>query len=216
MKRPRILIADDHQLLAEGIAGILHPEYDVVGISSNGRQLLSDAERLLPDIVTLDIGMPLLNGLEAAKQLQRLWPRTRIVFVTQHVDIRYLRAALAAGAIGFVAKQSASSELLTAVRHALHNRVFVTPLLAEAHAALDATTTGRTETKATDDPLTSRQKEVLQLIAEGHTSRVISEMLKISKKTVEFHKAAMMSALGVRTTADLIRYALTEGIVSAR
>ena len=194
----------------------MHPEYDVVGISSNGRQLLSDAERLLPDIVTLDIGMPLLNGLEAAKQLQRLWPRTRIVFVTQHVDIRYLRAALAAGAIGFVAKQSASSELLTAVRHALHNRVFVTPLLAEAHAALDATTTGRTETKATDDPLTSRQKEVLQLIAEGHTSRVISEMLKISKKTVEFHKAAMMSALGVRTTADLIRYALTEGIVSAR
>ena len=216
MRRPRILIADDHALLAEGIAGLLRSDYEVVGVSPDGRQLLSDAERLLPDLVTLDIGMPLLNGLEAARQLQKLMPKLRVVFVTQHIDVRYLRAALAAGALAFVAKQSASSELLTAVRRALLGKTFITPLLAETYAALGNPGSAGLEVDAAKDPLTARQREVLQLIAEGHTTRVISETLHISPKTVEFHKTAMISALGVRTTADLIRYALSEGIVSAR
>ena len=212
MHRPRILIADDHALLAEGIAGLLRPGYDVVGICADGRQLLADAERLGPDLITLDIGMPLLNGLEAAKQLVKLLPRTRLVFVTQLTELRYLRASLAIGALGFVSKQSASSELLQAVGSALRQRTYITPMLAEAHAASGAT---NAKAQPAADPLTGRQREVLQLIAEGHTSRAIAETLTISRKTVEFHKTAMMAALGVRTTAELIRYALGQGIVAA-
>ena len=214
MLRARILIADDHALLAEGIAGLLRPTCDVVGIAPDGRRLLADADRLKPDLITLDIGMPLLNGLEAAGQLRTLLPRTRFVFVTQMIDLRYLRAALAAGALGFVSKQSASNELLEAIGRALRQQTYITPALAEAYAAAGAATTERNARPAAD-PLTGRQREVLQLIAEGHTSRSVAKFLYISPKTVEFHKTAMRTALGVHSTAELIRYALTQGIVPA-
>ena len=213
MRKPRVLIADDHGLLAEGIAGILRSEYEVIGISPDGRQLLADAERLKPDLVTLDIGMPKLNGLEAARQLRKLMPNVKLVFVTQQIDLRYLRAALDVGASAFLAKQSASSELLTAVRGALLGKIYIAPFLQEAYAAQK-----QPGEKHDLDPLkilTSRQREVLQLIAEGHTARYISETLHISPKTVEFHKTALMRALGARTTAELIRYAVAEGIVSS-
>ena len=215
MKQPRIVVADDHELIAEGIAGLLRANYHVAGLVADGRQLLADVERLRPDLVTLDIGMPLLNGLEAAKQLLKLHPRLKIVFVTQQIDARYLRAALAAGAMGFVAKQSASAELLTAVRRALLGQTYITPLLAEAYRELLARDSGGTD-MSLRDPLTTRQREVLQLVAEGHTMRFISGTLKISRKTVEFHKASLMTALGLHTTADLIRYAIAEGIITDR
>jgi DNA-binding NarL/FixJ family response regulator len=213
VKRPRILIADDHALLAEGIAGLLRCEYDVVGISPDGRQVLADAERLQPDIITLDIGMPRLNGLDAALQLRKLIPKARLVFVTQQIDLRYLRAALQAGASAFVAKQSASSELLTAVRKALLGRTYITPLLAGSYAALEEAHP-TLDSKPPGDPLTPRQREVLQLIAEGSSTRAISKALNISPKTVEFHKNALMTALGLRTTAELTRYAIAQGIIS--
>lgn len=214
MRRPRILIADDHALLAEGIAGILRSEYDVVGVSTDGRQLLSDAEQLQPDLITLDIGMPRLNGLEAAKQVVKLLPRVKLVFVTQQVDIRYLRAAMQSGATAFVAKQSASSELLIAVRRALLGRTYITSLLYDAYTAQEQAHPS-VAARSADQILTSRQREVLQLIAEGHTSRHISESLNISRKTVEFHKSALMTTLGLHSTADLVRYAIAHGIVSA-
>jgi DNA-binding NarL/FixJ family response regulator len=209
--RPRILVADDHALVAEGIAGILCSSYDVVGISPNGRQLLQDADRIRPDLITLDIGMSLLNGLEAAKQLMRSDPRRRIIFVTQHVDMRYMKAAMATGALGFVAKQSASSELLVAVRRALAGRTYITPLL--ENLDLDLTKGREKSPDDVSEMLTPRQREVLQLIAEGHTARAISQTLSISPKTVEFHKATMMTALGLRTTAELIRYAVSAGVI---
>lgn len=214
MKRPRILIADDHPLVAEGIAGLLHPDYDVIGICMDGRQLLAEAERLQPDLITLDIGMPRLNGLEAARQVLKLVPGVKLVFVTQQVDLRYLRAAIQSGGTAFVAKQSASKELLTAVRKALLGRPYITPLLMEAYTALEQSRPGLDDKRA-DQILTVRQREVLQLIAEGHTARRISESLNISRKTVEFHKNALMTTLGLRTTAELVRYAIAQGIVTS-
>ncbi len=214
MERPRVLIADDHALLAEGIAGLLRPAYNVVGISVDGRQLLADAQRLQPDIITVDIGMPGLNGLEAVRQLLQMLPRVKIVFVTQQVDVRYLRAALRAGAFGFVAKQSASAELLIAVRRALLGRTYITPLLREAYQSSEQEQLRRSP-RAEDEVLTARQREVLQLVAEGHSTRYISETLKISPKTVEFHKSALMTTLGMHSTAELVRYAIAHGIVNS-
>ncbi len=209
--RSRILIADDHSLVADGIASLLRPEFDVIGFAADGRQLLSEAERLQPDLITLDIGMPNLNGLEAAKQVRKLLPRVKLVFVTQLVDLRYLRAALAAGAGAFVAKQSASTEVLAAVREVIAGRRYITPILEEAFSALTPAQV-KTEPK---DTLTPRQRQVLQLVAEGHTTKSIAEALEISTKTVEFHKDQLMTALGMRTTAELTRYAINQGIISA-
>jgi DNA-binding NarL/FixJ family response regulator len=177
--------ADDHALLAEGIASMLRPRYDVVGIVIDGRQMLAEADRLKPDLITLDIGMPGLNGLEAAKQVRKLLPRAKLVFVTQQVDLRYLQAALQAGANGFVAKQSSGSELLTAVEQVTAGRRYITPLLEEAFAALDPARRSA-EDQEPGEPLTARQREVLQLIAEGHTNKSIAKQLNISTKTIEF------------------------------
>lgn len=214
MSRTRVLIADDHALLAEGIASLLRPHFDIVGTSADGRQMLADAERLRPDLITLDIGMPGLNGLEAAKQVRKLLPRVKLVFVTQQVDLQYLKAALQAGANAFVAKQSASKELLLAVEAVLAGKRFVTPLLEDAFSALPPTGVSREQGEG-KDPLTSRQREVLQLVAEGHSNRSIATILSISFKTVEFHKESVMRALGLRTTAELTRYAVAQGIVNA-
>ena len=213
MRKPRILIADDHPLLAEGIAGILRNEFDVIGTVHNGREVIAEAERLLPDLITLDIGMPELNGLEAARRLHKQMPHIKLVFVTQLVDLRYLRAALQAGAIAFVAKQTASSELLTAVRKALRGSRYITPLLEDVFADEPAGS-GHAD-KEPLEVLTPRQREVLQMVAEGHTARYISEKLQISRKTVEFHKNSVIMALGLRTTADLIRFAVAQGIVNS-
>ena len=218
-RRFRVLIADDHALLAEGIATLLRPYYEVVGAAADGRSMVSEAERLQPHIITLDIGMPGLNGLEAARLVRRAMPRVKLVFVTQQIDLRYLKAALAAGANGFVAKQSASNELLTAIEEVLAGGRYITPLLEKAFAAVDNPASGSRGAAGRVpgemvSPLTIRQREVLQLIAEGHTNKSIATELSISVKTVEYHKDTMMTALGIRTTAELTRYAIAEGVVN--
>lgn len=211
VRRLRVLIADDHALLAEGIAGLLSREYEVVGIASNGRQLVHDALRLRPDLIVLDVSMPELNGIEAAGQLNRLLPKAKLVFITQMIDPQYLRAAFRAGALGYVAKQSASNELLTALRQAIEGTPYVTPLLHDKVAYAPASELRSNNGLMT---LTPRQREVLQLVAEGRTTREISVALNISPKTVEFHKKALMDETGLRTTAELTRYAILNGIVS--
>jgi DNA-binding NarL/FixJ family response regulator len=211
-RRLRVLIADDHALLAEGIAGLLSREYEVVGIACNGRQLVQDAMRLRPDLIVLDVSMPELNGIEAATQLNRTLPEAKLVFVTQMIDPQYLRAAFRAGASGYVAKQSASNELLMALRQAIAGTPYVTPLLQDKVAYAPASELRRDSSGVMT--LTPRQREVLQLVAEGKTTREISVALKISPKTVEFHKKALMDETGLRTTAELTRYAILNGIVS--
>ncbi len=207
-----MLVADDHALMAEGLQRLLAPQYDVLGICLNGRQLVDDARRLNPDIVVLDIGMPELNGIEAARQLKLWSARIVLVFVTQQLELAFVRAAFRAGALGYVAKQSASTELLHAVRSASFGRPYVTPLLAQTltEVELERLTTGHESDRET---LTRRQREVLQLVAEGRTVKEISSRLGISPKTVEFHKSALMDELGLRTTADLTRYALSRGLL---
>jgi DNA-binding NarL/FixJ family response regulator len=211
MDKPRVLIADDHALFAEGMARLLAADYDVVGISSNGRVLLDDALRLNPDLICIDVAMPELNGIEAAKQLAKIAPRAKTVIVTQQVDLHYLRAAFHAGARAYVAKQSACDELLEALRRVSRGGDYITPLLTERWPNLLFDLRSNPD-KFFSGTLTPRQREVLQLVAEGKSVREISAALNISPKTVEFHKNGIMSELGIRTTAGLTRYALENHI----
>lgn len=213
MSKARVLIADDHALVAEGLKSLLADEYEIVGISPDGRRLVRDAGLLSPDVIVLDIGMPELNGVEAALQLGKLVPKAKLVFVTQQIDVQYLRAAFRAGGVAYVAKQSATEELLIAIRQALAGMVYVTPLLKDALPNVSL----REIRQGSDifaKELTPRQREVLQLVAEGKTVKEISAALHISPKTVEFHKNAIMNEIGLRTTADLTRYAVSRGLVS--
>jgi DNA-binding NarL/FixJ family response regulator len=211
--KPRILIADDHTLVAEGIAKILAPAYDIVAIAPNGRVVLEYATRLKPDLVCLDISMPQMNGIQTAVMLAEQLPKLKIIFVTQQLDLSYVRAAFRAGALGYVSKQSASNEILTAIQKVLRGGTFITPLLAE-ELVMSPDELARDPRTAFADPLTDRQRQVLQLIAEGKTVKEISDSLTISPKTVEFHKSSLMNELGLRTTAELTRYAVAHNIVS--
>jgi DNA-binding NarL/FixJ family response regulator len=211
--KKRVLIADDHGLVAEGLVRLLNPEFETVGVSDNGRRLVSDAVALRPDLIVLDISMPEMNGIEAAKILSKALPASKLVFVSQHVDPRYVRAAFRAGAVGYVAKNAASDELKMALRQAVDGGTYITPMLQEKLAFAPIAELRKNIT-GVESELTSRQRQVLQLIAEGKTTRETAASLGISAKTVEFHKKAIMDQTALRTTAELTRYALANGIVS--
>jgi DNA-binding NarL/FixJ family response regulator len=201
MSRPRILIADDHQILAEGIRSLLEPEFAVVAVVSDGRELVAAAKQHLPDVIVVDISMPSLNGIEAAVQVRAAGVAAKIVFLTMHRDVAYARRAMEAGAVGFVLKHSVSSELLTAIRAALQGKTYITPMI--AGELLQSYRAG--ETRSSDAParLTVRQREVLQLIAEGRSAKEIAAMLQISVRTAEAHKARILESLGLQNTAEL-------------
>ena len=210
----RLLLADDHGLMLEGLTRLLSGEFEIAGTATDGRTLVAEAERLHPDVVVLDIGMPELNGIEAARRVNKSLPDCKIVFVTQQLDPAYVHAAFTAGARAYVAKQSASSELVEAIHRALHNHYYVSPLVGPKAAELAAFDPSRNPSELFGSALTPRQREVLQLVAEGKTTKEISAALHISPKTVEFHRNSLMDELGVRTTAELTRYAISRGIVS--
>ena len=209
----RILLADDHVLMLEGLARMLSSEFEIAGAVRNGRTLLTAAEHLRPDAVVLDVGMPELNGIEAARRLNKMLPAIKIVFVTQQLDPAYVHAAFSAGAKAYVAKQSAGKELIQAIHSALHDHYYVTPLAGQEAAQISQLDSRRNPAGMFGARLTPRQREVLQLVAEGKTTKQISVLLKISPKTVEFHRNSLMEELGVRTTAELTRYAVSRGIV---
>lgn len=210
----RIVIADDHGMVLEGLSSMLGRDYEVAGTAQDGRELVEKAQRLKPDVIVLDVSMPRLNGIEACRQLQAAGCAAKVVFVTQQLDPIYIRAAFDAGAMAYVAKQSASSELREALRQALLGRYYVTPLVTPKVETASSTTSSRTNpAEMFCAQLTGRQREVLQLIAEGKTSKEIGSALNISVKTVEFHRSAVMDQLGLRTTAELTRYAFVHGII---
>jgi len=213
MPKARLLLADDHAIILEGLRRILEPEFEIAGVAANGRDLVDQARLLRPDAVVLDIGMPLLNGVEAARQIRAALPATKLVFLTQNTDRAYVHAAFQAHASGYLLKQSAVSELPVAVREALAGRFYVSPMICNgiAEAMLNP---NRNPAELFGGGLTARQREVLQLVAEGKTAKEIAAILTISTKTVEFHKSAIMEELGLRTTAELTRYALDQGIVA--
>lgn len=210
--RPRILIADDHNLLLEGYRLMLEPEFELVGSVEDGQALLMAAQRLKPDIVLLDISMPLLNGIDAAHQLSKLLPSARLVFVTMHADTDYVTEAFRAGASGYLLKRAAASELLTAIREVLKGHHYVSPLV--TRNALDAWMASTPGGKLSDD-LSARQREILQLVAEGRSRKEIAGILNISVKTVEFHKATLGRELHLKTTADFTRYAIEHGMITS-
>ena len=210
MKQPRIILADDHRLVAEGLKALLEPEYRLVGIVEDGRALLEAADRLMPDAVVADVSMPLLNGIEAARLLKRKNPGLVVVFLTMHMDAAYAAEAFEAGASGYVLKHSAPSELLTAISCALKGHTYVSPALAEE--LLDHQNRRGAEAPGGLARLTSRQREVLQLLAEGRSAKEAAAVLGISARTVEFHKYSMMEALGLKSSAELVRFAVEHGV----
>jgi DNA-binding NarL/FixJ family response regulator len=211
MKRPRVLLADDHRLLCEAFARLLEPTCDVVGTVADGRALLTAAPELRPDIVVLDIAMPLLNGMDAARQLKRLMPEVKVIFLTVSEDPDLAAEAFRCGAAGFLLKNCAASELSLAIQEALQGRSYVTPL---ATQGMVSTLLHEQKPAKKIDDLSVRQREVLQLLAEGHTMKEIARILNITSRTVAFHKYSMMEELGIKTSAELIQYAIKHHVVS--
>ena len=213
MSRPRVLLADDHTLVLDGFRKLLEDRCEVVGAAEDGRTLLRMAQELQPDIVTLDISMPQLNGVDAARKLKKLLPLTKLIFVTMHADPAYVNEAFKAGASGYLLKRSAGSELLQAIQSVMDGQCYVTPLVAKG--LVNSVITGDNPTVSKDEPLTVRQREVLQLVAEGMTVKEIASALNISPKTVEFHKSHIMTQLDLHTTAELTKYALVHGLIAS-
>jgi DNA-binding NarL/FixJ family response regulator len=211
--KARLLLADDHTLLLEGIRLLLEPEFDLVGSVEDGQALLVAAKKLKPDIILLDISMPRLNGIDAARQLRKLLPSARLIFVTMHAGADYVTEAFRAGAMGYILKRAAASELLTAIHTVLKGNHYVSPLV--THNSLELLISSSKPGGKFSDRLTPRQREILQLVAEGRSRKEIAGILNISVKTVEFHKGNLMRKLNLQTAADFTRYAIEHGLIPA-
>jgi DNA-binding NarL/FixJ family response regulator len=204
-------LADDHTVVLEGLRRVLEPECEIVGTATDGRALLAAVEQVKPDIVVADISMPLLNGIDAVRQLKKSAPDVRVVFLTMHADVSFAAKALEAGGSGFVLKTSAAEELLTAIHEAMNGRKYVTPALSAQ--VLEALGKRGSRSEESAETLTVRQREVLQLVAEGKTVKEIAGILHVSPRTVEFHKYRIMAELGLHSTGELTQYAIRHGIV---
>lgn len=213
MKKPRVLLADDHTFVLEGFKTLLEEHCELVASVEDGRALIEATVTLEPDLVILDISMPKLNGIEAAKKIKKQVPSVKLIFVTMHADMAYVDAAFRAGASGYLLKRSAATELMQAVRSVMHDKFYMTPLITKE---VVTSFLKPTQTRlATSDDLTTRQHEILQLVAEGLSAKEIADQLKISHRTVEFHKTKIMEQLQVHSTSDLIKYAVAHGLVTA-
>jgi DNA-binding NarL/FixJ family response regulator len=211
MERPRVLLADDHKMVTECLRSLLEERgHDVVGVVSNGRALMAAAPELKPDVIILDVGMPLMNGLDAAERLNQLLPKVKIVFLTMKDDPNLAAAALSLGPVGYVLKHSAASELLVAIAEVLRGKSYVTPRLKPANWAVRE---ARAQLFSKD--LTQRQREVLQLLAEGRPMKEVGSILNVSEKTVMFHKYHIMRSFNLKSNTDLVLLALKENLISA-
>jgi DNA-binding NarL/FixJ family response regulator len=212
MKRVRIVLADDHTMICDGFRKLLEPEYEVVGTAGDGRALLKAAEELKPDVVLVDVGMPLLNGLDAARQLKKLMPRLKLIFLTMNPDSDIASEALRIGASGYLLKNSQGEELMKAVRTVVSGMSYVTPQVRQAM-----------EERFIEDPkaalrpkhLTPRHREILQMLAEGRSPKEIASILDISVRTVRFHKYEIMKELGITSNAELVQYAIKHSLIPA-
>jgi DNA-binding NarL/FixJ family response regulator len=208
MARPRILMADDHLILLEAFKAMLAPDFDVVGIVTDGRALLEEFDRLNPDVVLLDIAMPLLNGLDAGRQLKARRRSVKLIYLTMNPDPDIAGEALRLGASGYVLKSSAAQELKQAIQEALRERSYITPLITRDVVG------SLTQPRAPRHQLTSRQREVLQLLAEGKSMKEVAAILDLTPRTVAFHKYRMMEQLRLKTSAELVKFAVREGVVA--
>ena len=214
MKKPSVLLADDHALVRAGIRSILESDYTIVGEVEDGRALVRIAMKLQPDLIVVDISMPKLNGLEAIRQLRKREVRAKTVVLTMHAGVDFAVQALRLGVSGYVLKIDASEELMRATKEALAGRLYVTPSIAKD--VMEILMQGPGPTSADEEPwskVTAREREVLQLVAEGHKMAEIAEILHISSRTVERHKYNLMDKLKLRTTAELTQYAIKHGLI---
>ncbi|WP_447969211.1 response regulator [Nitrospira sp. M1] len=214
MTRPRILLADDHTLIAEGVSKLIESEFDLIGIIQDGQTLIREIRTLAPDVLLLDISLPSLNGFDAAQRIKTILPSLRIIFLTMHTDPSFVNDATAVGASGYVVKQSAASELILAIREVLDGRTYYSPSIADDSSKQSLSSTISERRHSSDlEQLTPRQREILQLVAEGRSNKEIAATLSLSLKTVEFHKHRMMRRLNLHTTAELTKLAITHRIV---
>jgi len=212
MKRPRVLLADDHTLLLEAFRKLLEPAYDVVGTVKDGLALLDAAQALKPDVILIDMSMPRLNGLEAGRRLKKMMPGVKLIFLTMNEDPDLAAEAIRNGASGYLLKTCAASELFHAIQTALKGKSFVTPQIARGiQEAFIWDPQGRNPEKE----LTPRQHEVIQLLAEGKSMKEAADILKVSPRTIAFHKYSMMKELGIKTNAELIRVGIKKSILVA-
>ena len=211
MGKLRILLADDHTMICVGLAKLLEPQYEVVGSVEDGRALLKAAGELKPDLVVLDIGIPLLNGLDAARELKKRTPHIRLIFLTMETDSFIAAEAFRAGAVAYLLKTSRPAEILQAVHNAVRGVSYVTPQIGRGIENLFV----RNPTAEAPKQLTSRQREVLQMLAEGRSMKEIAYILEIAHRTVRFHKYQIMEELGFTTNSDLVKYAMRHGMISA-
>ena len=209
MKRPRVLLADDHGLLLEAFEKLLEPQCEVVGKVSNGRELLTIAPELAPDVVVLDISMPQLNGLDAGRHLKKVLPDTKLIYLTVHEDRDLAEDCMRIGASGYLLKGSAASELFEAIRRAVDGESYITPLPSTKPAEASQTVSAPTVNK-----LTPRQGEVLKLLAEGNSMKQAAQRLHVTPRTVAFHKYRIMEEHGLKSSAELVQFAIKLGIVS--
>jgi DNA-binding NarL/FixJ family response regulator len=208
MTRPRILMADDHLMLLEAFKALLEPDFEVVGTVTDGRALLEEFSRLHPDVVLLDVAMPLLNGLDAGRQLKAQRQSVKLIYLTMNPDPDLAGEALRLGASGYVLKSSAAQELKQAIQEALRGRSYITPLITrDVVGSLMQPRTPRNQ-------LTSRQREVLQLLAEGKSMKEVGAILDLTPRTVAFHKYRMMEQLRLKTSAELVKFAVRQGVVA--
>jgi DNA-binding NarL/FixJ family response regulator len=207
-----VLLADDHAIVVEGLRRVLEPSYEVVGFAENGQALLIATGQLQPDVIVADVSMPLLNGIEAVRQIRKGDPKVKVVFLSMHPDVVYAVEALQAGGSAYVLKSSAGIEILTAIRHALQGKRYVSPSI--DRAAVEAQFKRDRRAHHPSDSLSQRQREVLQLAAEGRSTKEIADLLHVSPRTVEFHRYRLMETLGLHTTAELVQYAIKHHIVS--
>jgi len=206
--RPQILIADDHVVFAEALELLLEKNYEVVGIVADGRSLVAEAARLRPDVITVDVGMPLLNGLDAARRIREELPKVKLVFLTMQDNPNLAAAALQLGGVGFVLKQSASRELLKAIDQVLHGKNYLTPRL-----RAEDWVTVKIRARRYSQQLTARQRDIVQLCGEGRPIKEIAGHLNLSEKTVEFHKHHIMETFNLKSNADLVLFAVKQGLI---
>jgi len=210
VKRPRVILADDHKLVAEALRNLIASDFDVVAIASDGHELLALAEALKPDVVVVDIAMPLLNGLEAGRQLKEEMPGVKLIFLTMNEDPDLAREAMNAGASGYVLKKSAASELVDALSAAIRGKSYVTRQIARGmQESFIRDPNGRGHARS----VTPRQRQVVQLLAEGKSMKEAADVLKVTPRTVAFHKYRLMQDLGLKTNAEVVQFAIKNRIV---
>jgi DNA-binding NarL/FixJ family response regulator len=211
--KPKVVLADDHTIVTEGLKALLESEFEIVATVDNGRDAIKAVRDFNPAVIVLDISMPKLNGIDTSREIRKFAPKVKIVFLTMHNELSYVQEAFGAGASGYVIKHSASIDLLLAIRRALLGRTYITPGIVEND--VDALLRGSRRRTAASQKLTARQREVLQLLAEGRSAKEAGAILNVSSRTVEFHKYRIMQQLGLRTVAQLTQFAIKHKIISA-